>query len=56
MNEKETAIMYLRSIVAILEQNANFPADLDIIEGYLAETNLHLAKYREEIKDKRRVK
>jgi hypothetical protein len=48
--------MYLKSTLSILDQNANFPADLDVIEGYLAETNLHLAKYREEIKDKRRVK
>ena len=49
MNEKEAAIMYLKSIVAILEQNANFPADMDIIDGYVFCANISLQNYKNEI-------
>jgi len=49
MTEKEAAIMYLNSIIAILEQNANFPADMEIIDGYIFCANISLQNYKNEI-------
>jgi len=43
--DKQTVLIYLQSIVAILNQNANFPADMEIINNYLAMAKISLARY-----------
>jgi len=43
--DKQTVLIYLQSIVAILNQTANFPADMEIIDNYLAMAKIFLANY-----------
>ena len=54
MTDKEIVIVYLKSCVSILEQNASFPADMDIIDGYLTMMKISLEKYKLTIAKKKK--
>lgn len=49
MTEKESAIMYLKAIVAMLNQNKNFPGDFEILDGYFAMGRLAYDNYKMEV-------